>query len=181
MNFRMARPLKLLLVEDDASDAELLVVLLGAEGYALDCVCVDNERDFLRGLQDNPDLIISDYHMPGFNGQRALILRNMHKPDIPFIMVSGTIGEEIAVEIMKMGAADYLMKDRLARLGLAIQHTLEQRRTRAQREDAVRDLARAQDEAKWKNALLEAQLDSTIDAILVVDQNLVHLALSGPR
>src|ERR1700712_2781809 len=112
----MSKLLRVLLAEDNPNDAELLLRELRRAGFELVWDRVDNEADYARRLVGNIDLVISDYEMPQFNGLRALELLKASGLDIPFIIVSGTIGEDTAVAAMKQGAADYLLKDRLARL-----------------------------------------------------------------
>src|SRR6478609_3242761 len=129
----MTKPIKLLLVEDSPEDTELLVGALHRAGYEPEWTRVDTEAGFLAGLHANLDLVISDYSMPQFTGLRALELNQAHHPEIPFIVVSGTIGEETAVETMRLGATDYLMKDRLGRLGPAVNRALEDGRLRRDR------------------------------------------------
>jgi PAS domain S-box-containing protein len=136
------KPLRLLLVEDNPDDAELLLRELRRSGFDPGWKRVDTEQEFLANLQADIDLIVSDYSMPGFSGLRALELRNLHKVDAPFIIVSGTIGEETAVEAMKSGAADYLLKDRLTRLGHAVKQALEQKQIRQERKRADETLDR---------------------------------------
>jgi DNA-binding NtrC family response regulator len=87
-----------------------------------------------------PELVISDYSMPEFNGLRAAQLLRERHPDIPFILISGTVGEDIAVEAMKQGATDYLLKDRIARLGKAVHQALEQKRLQKERLQLERQL-----------------------------------------
>ena len=89
---------------------------------------VDTEEGFRKGLQPEIDIILSDYAMPQFGGMRALEIVKQSGLNIPFILISGTIGEEIAVTAMKQGASDYLLKDRLTRLGPAVTQALEQSR-----------------------------------------------------
>ncbi|HZZ57584.1 MAG TPA: PAS domain S-box protein [Opitutaceae bacterium] len=132
----MPLPLKVLIVDDSAQDAELLAVALKRAGFEPEWQRVEEEAEFLRELDAHPDLILSDYRMPKFGGPRALALFNQSGLEIPFIIVSGTIGEETAVEAIKQGAADYLLKDRLARLGPAIHQALERSRGRRERKDA---------------------------------------------
>ncbi len=91
---------------------------------------VETESDYLARLEPAPDVILSDYHLPQFDAERALHLLRERKLDIPFIIVSGSIGEDRAVKIMRDGAADYLLKDRLGRLGQAVAQALEQRSLR---------------------------------------------------
>jgi PAS domain S-box-containing protein len=117
--------LKLLLVEDNDTDALLVVRHLKKEGFEVDHLQVKTKAEMEAGLaQDGWDIVISDYSLPGFGGDEALELFKSKKPDIPFILVSGTVGEDIAVNIMKGGANDYLMKTHLYRLGPAVKREL---------------------------------------------------------
>src|SRR5207244_5896066 len=105
-------------------------------GFAPDAIRVDTEPDYLANLHSDLELILSDYSMPQFSGLRALELLKGRKLEIPFILVSATIGEETAVAAIREGAADYLLKDRLTRLGQAVHRVLEERRLYEQRERA---------------------------------------------
>lgn len=133
----MSTPLKVLIVEDNPDDAELSVVELRLAGFEPEWVRVDTEAAYLANLHRGLDLVLADFQMPSFNGFRALELLNLVGLDIPFILVSGTIGEDVAVEAIKRGATDYLMKDRLARLGTAVTHALTETRSRRERRRAV--------------------------------------------
>ncbi|MGA2552571.1 MAG: response regulator [Burkholderiaceae bacterium] len=145
----VAISLRVLNVEDQPLDAELLEQELVKSGYLLDWRRVETASDYLSALNDNPDIIISDYSLPEFSGFHALDLLVKSKLDIPFILVSGDIGEDQAVDAMRKGAADYLLKDRLGRLGSAVASAIEQRSLRAEnrRADGARkregDLYRA--------------------------------------
>lgn len=138
----MSRPLHLLLVEDCDADAELIVAELRAHGYAPACQRVQTEPDFLAHLDSRPwEVIIADYRLPRFGAMRALEIVQGRRVDLPFIIVSGTIGEEVAVAAMKAGAHDYVMKGKLARLVPAVERELreaEVRRARARVEQEVR-------------------------------------------
>ncbi len=142
----MAQPLKVLFLEDNPQDTELVLWELRRAGFAPEWERVDTEEAFLARLRPDWDLILSDYAMPQFNGLRALDLLNERKLDVPFIIVSGSIGEDIAVGAMKRGAADYLMKDRLVRLGPAVAHALEQSRLRRENRAAVNELRTTHDQ-----------------------------------
>ncbi|MEO6246757.1 MAG: response regulator [Opitutaceae bacterium] len=133
----MGHPLKILIVEDEPADAELLLRALRHAGYELNWRRVDSEEEFVVALTEAPELVLSDYQMPQFNGLRALELLRASGREIPFILVSGTIGEETAVAAMKQGAADYLLKDRLTRLGPAVEQALDQARLRRERAEAL--------------------------------------------
>ena len=124
----MAKPINILLAEDSLMDAELVLAQLKRAGYEVTCRRVDTEADFLAELEALPDIVLSDYSMPQFSGLRAADLARQSGKDIPFILISGTVGEEAAVEAMKHGASDYLLKDRLARLGTAVTHALAESR-----------------------------------------------------
>ena len=138
----MNKELRLLLVEDSEDDALLVQRELKRAGYNLTCQRVDTAKAMEAALQQPWDVLISDYVMPQFNGFAALQLASQKGLDLPFIIVSGQIGEETAVAAMKAGAHDYVMKDRLARLVPAVERELreaETRRARRQSEQALRD------------------------------------------
>src|SRR3954451_10267103 len=137
---RRVKPLNLLLVEDSEDDAELVLLELRRGGYEASWSRVDNADDMRAQLGANKwDLVIADYVMPRFSGPAAMKLLQESGYDIPIIIVSGHIGEDIAVSAMKSGANDYVMKDRLARLVPAVEREL--------REAEVRRARRAADEA----------------------------------
>ena len=138
----MVPSLRILIVEDLASDAELMAYELRQANLTFTTRRVDNDQDFVRELEQfPPDLILSDYHLPRFNGPAALALAQEKCPDIPFIFVSGAIGEEVAVDNLKRGATDYVLKDRLFRLAPAVKRALREAaeiRERLQAEEALR-------------------------------------------
>lgn len=123
-------PLRILIVEDRETDTELIVRELKRHGYDPQWTRVDQEDDFLAELTNSYDLITADAIMPQFSAIRVLELLQEHQREIPCIIVSGSIGEEEAVALIRAGAADYLMKDRLGRLGQAIRYVLDQHRLR---------------------------------------------------
>ncbi|HXC37249.1 MAG TPA: response regulator, partial [Candidatus Acidoferrales bacterium] len=139
----MGKSLTVLIVEDSEADAELVLYELTNAGFDLKCTRVQTERDFLEELAKKPDIILSDFSMPQFSGLRAAQLTRESSLGIPFILVSGTVGEEVAVEAMKMGATDYLLKDRLARLGTAVERALHEARERARLKIAEQELQNA--------------------------------------
>jgi len=154
----MDKPLRILVLEDQVTDAELLIREVKHAGFTPEWHRVETEAAYLAGLEDAPDLILSDYSLPHFDGLRAVILLRERGLDTPFILISGTLGEEAAVEAMKLGVDDYLLKDRTARLGLAIEHLLKQKQLRNERN-------RAQDEIKdqlhelqrWHETMLDRE------------------------
>jgi DNA-binding NtrC family response regulator len=128
--------LQILLVEDNLADAELIVLRIKQEGLAFEWRRVETEPDYLAALDPPPDLILADWSLPQFSGIRAFQLMQERGLDIPFIIVSGSIGEETAVAAMHMGVNDYLLKDRPQRLGQAIRNALEQKQMRQERQIA---------------------------------------------
>src|SRR5918997_3741917 len=131
----MGEPLRLLLVEDSEDDATLLLRELRRGGYDPLCERVDTAGDMEAALDERTwDLVIADHSMPAFSSSAALeLLRGKGFVDVPFIIVSGQIGEQVAVEGMKAGAQDYLMKDNLARLNTAIERELREAEGRRER------------------------------------------------
>lgn len=123
-------PIHVLVLEDNASDAELMLTELRKAGLDPQWERVDTEQDFVARLTPELDLILSDHALPQFGSKEALQLVRSRGLDVPFIIVSGQIGEDIAVEAMRNGADDYLLKDRMARLGQAALQALERRRLR---------------------------------------------------
>jgi two-component system cell cycle sensor histidine kinase/response regulator CckA len=133
--------LHLLYLEDNAADADLVRAILLKEWPACRIDRVDTRRDFVRALESTTfDAILSDYSLPGFDGLSALVLARAMQPTVPYIFVSGTIGEETAVEALKNGAVDYVIKDRLTRLVPALRR------------------ARADKDAQEQRHLMEARL-----------------------
>src|SRR6478735_3758979 len=133
-------PLRVLLAEDNPLDVELVVRELRRAGFEPDWLQVDNEADFIAALHADLDIILSDFEMPAFSGLHALEILKQSGLEIPFIIVSGMIGEETAVAAMQQGAVDYLLKDRLVRLGPAVKHALEKGRMRLHRKQAEQAL-----------------------------------------
>jgi diguanylate cyclase (GGDEF)-like protein len=123
----MSTSLNLLLLEDSPADAELMIEVLRESGFDPTFRRVESKDAYLRELDQPPDFILSDYSMPQFTARDALRLMKERGLDLPFIIVSGCMGEEMAVECMKAGAADYLLKDRLGRLGHAVAQALERK------------------------------------------------------
>jgi signal transduction histidine kinase len=136
--------LKVLIVEDRPDDAELMVYELQRVGIAPSWERVDNEVSYLEGLDALPDVILSDYSLPEFGAMRALRLLQIRQLDIPFIVITGSISEEVAVDCIKQGATDYLLKDRLRRLGAAVMQALDERRLRIEKRQAEAELIKSE-------------------------------------
>src|SRR5437867_12688282 len=157
----MAEQLRILLVEDSPNDAELVLRELTRGGLDFQSRRVQTEAAFRRELDEfQPHLVISDFSMPQFSGPKALAIARESRADIPFIFISGTIGENVAVDMMKAGADDYVMKNNLARLLPALERELreaEVRRGRRLAEERLREseagLHRAQLMAKIAHAV----------------------------
>jgi PAS domain S-box-containing protein len=139
----MQNVLNILHLEDDRLDADLIRDTLTSQGIVAKIVAVETESDFRASLLNgNYDLVLSDYSLPGFNGMTALkIVRDINE-ELPFIFVSGTIGEDIAIESLKNGATDYVLKQRLQRLALSVRRALrevEERKSRTRADEALRE------------------------------------------
>jgi diguanylate cyclase (GGDEF)-like protein/PAS domain S-box-containing protein len=155
-------PLRVLLLEDDANDAELLLQELRRVGFAPDWRRVDTEEGFLAELDPAPDIILADYRQPQFNASRALEHLRKRGLDIPVIVVTGMF-EEVALACIQQGATDYLLKDRLGRLGAAVTHALEQRRLRAAQRQAEAILQASEQRFR-------ALVEHGSDAIMVINE-----------
>ncbi|MBI2876297.1 MAG: response regulator [Candidatus Tectomicrobia bacterium] len=150
----MAISLRVLILEDRPIDAELMVYELREAGFDPLWERVETEADYLARLDPTPDVILADYHLPQFDAPRALSLLQERGLEIPFLIVTNAVGEEQAVECLRRGAADYLRKDRLARLGWAVENALAQTRTRRERERAEEALRRS--EERYRNIVENA-------------------------
>jgi len=163
----MKRSIKLLIIEDSEDDAELLVRKVTKSGYKIKYSRVESEKEMKSALQQEAwDLIISDYSLPNFTGLSAINLINQLNIDIPFIIVSGAIGEDIAVEAMKAGAHDYIMKGNLARLIPAIERELREAKIRNERKQAISALRES--EQKYHTLF-----DQSPVGVFIVNKNLV--------
>jgi signal transduction histidine kinase len=129
----MTSPLRVLILEDSPTDAEVMVRHLEEGGYAPQWWRAETEADFLAHLAPELDLILADYTLPEFTARRALELLREQGWDIPTIIVTGTVSEEIALACLRLGAADYLLKDRLTRLAEAVRSALAQQSLRRER------------------------------------------------
>jgi PAS domain S-box-containing protein len=159
----MSRPLRVLLLEDSPDDARLNLHELRRGGFEPIGERVETEPDFLARLESAPEVILADYRLPQFDALRALDLVRERGRDLPVIVVTGALGDEAAVECLKRGAVDYLLKDRLARLGQAVAHALEQKQAR---DDRRRAEAALRDSEARKTAILE----TAADGIITIDE-----------
>jgi phosphoserine phosphatase RsbU/P len=138
--------LSVLLLEDDPLDAELIQERLEREGLSVALTRVDSDDAFTEALVDHRhQLILSDYNIPGFHGLTALERARRTRPQLPFIFVSGALGEERAIELLKLGATDYVLKDRLERLVPSVQRALREARESAERQQAEQRLRESEE------------------------------------
>ncbi len=138
----MKSPLRVLHLEDNPNDAELIQAALQSEGIVSHVVRVETRADFLASLEQGGfDIILADYTLPSFDGLSALSIAMEKCPDVPFIFVSGTLGEEVAIEALKIGATDYLLKERLSSIGPSVHRALREARERDERRRAEALLA----------------------------------------
>jgi PAS domain S-box-containing protein len=157
----MEAVLKILMVEDLTSDAELIKHLIRKNELRLIDQVVENKEDYIIAIKDfKPDIILSDYSLPSFDGMQALMIREELAPWIPFILVTGSINEETAVEVMKAGADDYIIKDHIVRLPTAIKQAIEKKENLRLKKIA---------EAKVK--LLAHSLESITECVSITDTN----------
>jgi PAS domain S-box-containing protein len=140
----MGHCLRILSLEDDPRDAELIQETLEAEGLVCTFIRVDTQPAFMGSLDGNIDLILADYTLPTFDGLSALRLAKDTCPDVPFIFVSGTLGEEVAIEALKIGATDYVLKTRLTRLVPSVLRALREAEERAAHKRAQEALERSE-------------------------------------
>ncbi len=148
--------LHILILEDSAADAELMEDELKQSGLDFVSKRVATKADFTKQLEEYlPDLILADYSLPGFSGKSALNIVSNHYPDIPFIFVSGALGEELAVELLKKGATDYVLKNNLLRLAPSVNRALKELAECKERRKAEKDLKQSEKELQIKSQTLE--------------------------
>jgi putative nucleotidyltransferase with HDIG domain len=158
----MTIPVRVLILEDRQPDAELALHELRREGFEPLARRVDTREDFIAALDQDVDIILADYSLPQFDALQALRLLNQRSINAPVIILTGSISEEAAVQCMREGASDYLIKDRLARLGSAVNQALEQKKLRQEKIETEKALLRSE-------ALNRAVLSSLTARIAVLD------------
>ncbi len=161
----MSTPVSILILDDNPDDIDLLLNEIRQAGFDPTWQCVDSEEEYLALLESSPDIVLSDFAMPQLEARRALALLKERSLDIPLIVVSGTSDAEMAVECMRLGAADYLLKDNLTRLEQAMLQALEAKRI--DEEEHLTEIEREKNEKKYR--LLA---ENTLDVIWQMDLNL---------
>lgn len=140
-------PIQILHLEDDESDSQFVQIWMRKEGIKYSYFLADNEDSYKEILATQKiDIILSDYHLPSYNGSEALSLAKTKYPHIPFIFVSGTMGEEVAIESLLNGATDYVLKNRLSRLAPAIRRALREAKLRAEYKKASEELRKREEQ-----------------------------------
>jgi signal transduction histidine kinase/DNA-binding response OmpR family regulator len=168
----MAEPLRILILEDNPTDAELIIFELQEAGFTFSSKMVATEKEFVRELQDSPpDIILSDYDLPRYNGASALAEARRRCPDTPFILVTGAVSEDRAIEILTQGAKDYVLKNRLQqKLVPAVRRALaeaEGQKARKKAEAELREAHRSLEErVRIRTADLEAARKRMEEALL---------------
>ncbi|MGE5403710.1 MAG: response regulator, partial [Candidatus Saccharibacteria bacterium] len=149
----MSDEIKILILEDFEPDAELIAREIRKAGVLFHATRVDAREDYMRELEENPpDIIISDYSFPSFDGPTALKIAKELFSDIPFIFVSGTLGEEAAISTLRNGATDYVLKGKIGRLGPAVIRALQEAEDRKKAKEAGEALRKSEFE---KNTILQ--------------------------
>ncbi|HEX2757000.1 MAG TPA: PAS domain S-box protein, partial [Thermoanaerobaculia bacterium] len=171
--------LRILHVEDVPADAELAERELRRAGFEFDIRRVETREAFLAALADfAPDLILSDYRLPEFDGMQALRLAKEHSAETPVIITTGSVNEETAVECMKAGAVDYVLKEQLGGLGTAVRSALEAQRLRVERRRAEKDITRLNAELEEALAWQRQIFEGSRDAAFVSDEEARFVAVN---
>ena len=177
---RPALSLRILHLEDDPADAELVEAALTADGIRCDIARAASRAQFLDAVDGPYDLILADFALPGFDGVSAQRIARERRPELPFVFVSGTIGEEVAIERLKDGATDYVLKQRLSRLPSAVRRALDEARERRDRREAQAEIRRLNSELEQRviertaqlaqaNAFLDSIVENLPDMVFVKD------------
>ena len=174
----MTQTLRILHLEDDPMDAELVLMTLAGEGLKCEVQVVSRRDEFDLALaRGGIDLILADFALPAFDGMSALSMVREKRPDLPFVFVSGKLGEEAAIESLKSGATDYVLKSRLSRLGPAVQRALSEAKERVKQKQTEMELERAYVEIEKRAEDYRDLFNSIRDVIVVTsdDRTILHV------
>jgi len=152
----MNKKLHILHLEDSKTDAEIIQAKLAKEGIECEITLVVTREDFTNALEQSKfDLILSDYELPSFDGLSALMIAKKQCPDVPFILVTGALGEELAIEILKKGATDYVLKGNLSRLVPSVERALKDVELITERKKAEEEIKSQLEELqRWQDVML---------------------------
>jgi PAS domain S-box-containing protein len=165
--------LKILMLEDSAADAEIIQSFLAKKKLCCEFrVAIDKEEYLIALDQFHPDIILSDHSFPQFNSREALSIARQRFPGIPFILITGTVSEEFAVDILKSGADDYILKDRLARLPISILTVMQLRKSEKEKGETEQKI-------KQSETSLRAIFENTSEGFLLMDKNAVVTAFNN--
>jgi phosphoserine phosphatase RsbU/P len=171
----VVRPLRVLFVDDCADDVQLSIRILEKAGYTIRPQVVETQEQFGRALgAGDYDLILCDYRLPGWTGGDVLRMVRDSGSELPVVLVTGTLGEETAVEMIKLGAADFVLKQRLSRLPLAIQRAMREKQIREERNRAEQALRRS--ERDYRHLF-----ESANDVILIMDAGTAEILEANPK
>src|SRR5687768_3888624 len=160
------------MLEDAAADVVLINHELRKGGLDFCSKRVEKREDFVRELEkEPPDLIFSDHGLPAFDGFTALAIARERCPDTPFIFVTGSMGEEVAIDSLRSGATDYVLKTRIANLAPVVERALRLADERRQRKQVERDLRESEERLRESEARKAAILETALDAIISVDES----------
>ncbi len=169
----MTETLKILLLDDSAEDAEIVQRLLLKQNMNFEFHLAQNEKTYQRALnQFQPDIILSDHFLPQFNSLDALTFARKCFPDVPFIMVTGAVSEEFAAEIIKQGADDYILKDRLSRLPAAIDIVIKKRKAEKEKEETEKKIIQSETN-------LRTIFENTSEGFLLLDRDAVVITFNS--
>jgi PAS domain S-box-containing protein len=158
------KALNLVILEDNPDDVVLILKELKRDGFIVKCNKVETKKAFKEALAEKPDIILSDYQIPSFNGKAALQIRQKLSPDIPMIIVSGSVDKKDAIECMKCGAVDYVLKENLSQLGKSVNRALKEADERLQRRQA-------EEKIKTSEERFRILFESAKDGFFLIDKN----------